>query len=174
MHRARRLVAATPVIFAMAAVGALGALTALAGTARAQQAPPMQSVLAGKKFVPPLKGQAVVEFTAPKTSKDGNNVVTKVTVRNASTAPIARLSITETWYDRAGAVVVSGRGQINELLQPGEVRTVDIVTPWKVGMTSNNYNFAHANGTVKPARVQKLEVPKTPAATPAAAPPPGQ
>jgi hypothetical protein len=156
MNRARLLVAATIVA---AGVGA--------GTAGAQQAAPPRrpSVLAGKKFVPPLKGQALVEFTAPKTSKDGNNVITRIVVRNASTAPIARLSITETWYDRGGAVIVSGRGQINDLFQPGEIRTVEIVTPWKLGMNSNNYNFAHANGTVKPARVQKLEPPKAPAAT---------
>jgi hypothetical protein len=157
MTRARAVVAATAVI--------LAATGAFAQTGQST----MPSVLAGKKFTPPLKGQAAVEFTAPKTVKEGNTVVTRITVKNISAAPIARLSIAETWYDKGGAVLTAGRGQINGLLQPGEIQTIVIETPWKLGMTANNYNFAHANGTVKPARVQKLEAPKEPAATPAAA-----
>jgi hypothetical protein len=131
---------------------------------------PMKSVLAGKKVVPPLKGDAVIEFTTPQTSRVGTNIVTKITVKNLSQAPIARLRINETWYDKGGAVVQGNRGEINGLIQPGEIQTITIETPYKAGMDRNNFTFSHANGTVKnPHRVAKLEPAKEPAATPAAA-----
>ena len=50
-----------------------------------------------------------------------------------------------------------GTGIINGLLQPDEVQTVTIETPWKAGMLSNNYNFSHVNGTIKPNRVKAIE-----------------
>lgn len=151
---------------ARVALGATFLATALAaGTALAQTAPEMKQVLAGKKFTPPLKGEALIEFTKPATKRDGANVVTKITVRNASLAPVPRLTIAETWYDKGGAIVVGSKSSVNGLLQPGEVQTITITTPWRAAMTSNNYNFSHANGTVKPQKVDKLEDPNAPATT---------
>src|SRR5688572_2137 len=98
------------------------------------QTPPMTSVLAGRKLQPPIRGEAALEWVEPKPERVKDQVITKVTVRNASAGPIARLRIDETWYDKAGATVTAGRGVINGLLQPGEVAVVEIVTPWKVGM----------------------------------------
>ena len=40
-------------------------------------------------------------------------------------------------------------------------------------MNANNYNFSHANGTVKPTRVPKLELPPAPKPAPGAKPLPG-
>ena len=54
MNRARIVLAAT---FAGACLVAGPALAE-----QATQAPPMKSVLAGKKFTPPLRGQAEVEY----------------------------------------------------------------------------------------------------------------
>jgi hypothetical protein len=160
MYRARVAVAATFVVTTLCA-GALGA--------QSTQAPQLKQVLAGRKFVAPIRGEALVEFTAPQTRRVKDMVVTRVTVRNASTLPIPRLTIDETWYDKSTAVLTGGKGVIPGLLQPGEVQVVVIETPFKVGMTSNNFTFSHANGTVKPQRVDKLEVP--PATTAAATPP---
>ena len=89
-------------------------------------------------------------------------VVTRITVRNASLAPVPRLTISETWYDTGGAIVTGGKGSVNGLLQPGEIQVITISTPYNAKMKSNNYNFSHANGTVKPQKVAKLEVPKDP------------
>ncbi|MQA30469.1 MAG: hypothetical protein GEU82_11640 [Luteitalea sp.] len=132
-----------------------------AGTLAAQTAPPMKSVLAGKKFSPPVRGEALIEFTAPVTKPiPGKNLVqTTITVRNGSLAPVARLQITESWFDKAGAIVASGRKAINGLLQPGEVQIITIETPYNKQMNGNSFNFTHANGTVKTARVPKLEAP---------------
>ena len=150
MNRARLALAAT--LVATAFVGGVIGQTA--------QAPPMKSVLAGRKFTPPIKGEAAVEYTAPVTKREKEMVVTRITVRNASVGPIPRLTIDETWYDKGGVVVTGGKGVVQGLLQPGEVQVVTIETPFNAKMTSNNYQFGHANGTVKPVRVAKLEVPK--------------
>lgn len=158
------------VAFAAALVAtALCADAVLAG--QAVQAPELTPVLAGRKFTPPVKGQAAVEFTAPKTVRDNkqNVVITTIVVRNISLQPIARLTINEIWYEKGGSVLTAGRGVINGVIQPQEIQTITINTPWKAGMSSNNYQFSHANGTVKPSRVQKLEAPKEGAS--AAAPP---
>jgi hypothetical protein len=123
----------------------------------------MASILAGKKFDPPVKGQADVEFVKPVTKREGPNVVTRIAVRNISSAPIARLTVVETWYGKDGAVVTGNKGYINGLLPPGEVRVLEIVTPFDAKMSSNNWNFIHANGAVKTHQVPKLDVPKEPA-----------
>jgi hypothetical protein len=155
MYRARVAVAATFVVSTLCA----GPLMA-----QATQAPQLKAVLAGKKITPPIRGEALVEYTAPQTRRVKDMVVTRIIVKNASLAPIPRLTIDETWYDKSTAVLTGGKGVVSGLLQPGEVREVLIETPFKVGMTSNNFTFTHANGTVKPQRVPKLEVPP---ATPA-------
>jgi hypothetical protein len=161
MIRARLVVAAT---LLSTAVGA--------GAAFAQQvqAPEMHPILAGKKFTPPIKGEALVEFMQPITkAQPGKNiVVTTIKVRNQSLAPIARLQVAETWYDAGGAIVAGGRGYVNGLIQPGEIQTITIETPYSAKMKSNNWNFTHANGTVKVAKVKALdEKPADPAAAPA-------
>jgi hypothetical protein len=130
------------------------------------QAPPMKSVLGGKKFVPPVRGEALVEFTQPSTrALQGKNLVqTTIKVKNASLAPIARLQVTETWYAKDGSIANTGRAAIEGLLQPGEVQQLVIETAYNPKMSSNNWNFKHANGTVKLAKVTTLAVPKETAA----------
>jgi hypothetical protein len=162
MYRARVAVAATFVVTTLCAGSTL---------AQTVEPPPMRQVLAGRKFVPPLRGEALIEFTAPATRRVKDMVVTRVTVKNATQAPIARLTIDETWYDKTTAVLTGGKGIIPGLLQPGEVQVIVIETPFRPGMTSNNYTFSHANGTVKPQRVDKLEVPPADTASTASAPP---
>lgn len=158
---------------ARVALGATLVATMLtAGTALAQQAPPMTQVLAGKKFTPPIKGEALVEFTPPVTKNEKGVVVTRITVRNAALAPIPRLTVAETWYDGANNIVAGGKASVNGLLQPGEIQTITISTPFNPKMKSNNYNFSHANGTVKPQKVAKIEDPNAPAAAPAKGAPP--
>jgi hypothetical protein len=159
MNRAHVIVAATVLCGGFATV------------AFAQSPPPMQSVLAGKKFTPPFKGQAEVDFTKPKTaqSKDHKMVITTIEVKNNMNAPLLRLTVDETWYDKAGGLVTGGKGVVNRL-EPGEVATIKIETPYDAKMSANNYNFSHANGTVKPHRVEKMAGAgdtKEPAAKPA-------
>jgi hypothetical protein len=156
MNRVRIAAAATLVSTIMYA-GA--ALAAQATTTTPSSGAPLQPVLAGKKIVPPVRGEAAVEYIQPVTKAlpGQNKVQTTIKVRNISQAPIARLQITETWYDKSGAIVAGGKGVINGLLQPGEIQTIVIETPYNKAMSSNNWNFAHANGNVKPAKVKTLD-----------------
>ena len=157
MNRARFVLAA-----ALVGAGLIGDSV----LAQTPQAPPLTPVLAGRKFTPPIKGQALVEYTKPSTRRDKDMVITKILVKNASDAPIARLTVDETWYDKAGGLVTGGKGALNGLLQPGEVKALEIMTPYNAKMSANNFNFAHANGSVKPTLVPKLEEPKEPAKAP--------
>jgi hypothetical protein len=145
--------------FAVAAT--LISTSMFAGAVVAAQSTQLTPVLAGKKIVPPVKGEATIEFTQPVTKPiPGKNIVqTTIKVKNSSPSPIARLQVAETWYDGAGAIVAGGRGVINGLLQPGEVQTITIETPYNAKMKSNNWNFTHANGTVKPEKVKSLDAP---------------
>jgi len=162
MIRARFAVAATLVTTTIYAGGLAAQAPAPAPAAPTVQAPEMHPILAGRKFTPPVKGEATVEFMQPVTKPlaGKNLVVTTIKVRNAMQAPIARLMVAETWYDGGGAIVAGGRGAISGLLGPGEIGTITIETPYSAKMKSNNWNFTHANGTVKTARVKVLEAPK--------------
>ena len=161
MNRARFTFAATLVGASILATSAL---------AQTPQPPPMTSVLAGKKFTPPFKGQADLDFTSPVTKNVNGMVTTTIMVKNNMNAPLLRLTIDETWYDKAGGLVTGGKGVLARL-EPGEVATIKIETPFNAKMKANNYNFTHANGTIKPHAVPKLvaagDAAKEPAAKPA-------
>jgi hypothetical protein len=149
MNRARLAVAA-----------AFVAASCVAGTALAQSQEPLKPILAGKKFTPPLRGAADIDFIKPATTRKGDTVVTTIKLKNASNAPVARLKVDETWYDKGGATVAGGTGVLDHALQPGEVQTLTIETPYNPKMSSNNWTFSHANGSVKPHRVDKFDGPK--------------
>jgi hypothetical protein len=123
-------------------------------------APPMTPVLSGGSFQQPARGEVIIEYGAPNTRREKDQVVTRVTVKNVGTAPIARLTFTETWYAKDNSVVSANKGMINGLLQPGEIKEMTISTPYDAKMNAPRQAFSHANGTVKPTRVPKLDVPK--------------
>ena len=123
----------------------------------AQKAPEMKPLLAGKKVDPPIKGQAEIEFMQPVTKRNGDVVTTNIRVKNVSQAPIARLTIAETWFDKGQTQVATSQGSLDKPLNPGAVETVTIQTPWNAKMNGNSWQFTHANGTIKPRRVPKIE-----------------
>jgi len=151
MNRARFVVAAT-----LAGASLVG-VSLLAQTA---QAPEMKSVLQGKKFTPPIKGAADIDYVKSPTRREGTTLVTKILVKNTSTAPIPRLKVSETWYDKDGNMIPGGDAVINGLLQPGEIATLEIRTPVNPKMAQSMMQFSHANGTVpKPHSVKTLDAP---------------
>ena len=134
------------------------------------QAPEMKSVLAGKKFTPPVKGDAQIDFVKSPTRREGTTIVTKIQVKNTSPAPIARLRIVETWYDKESNMIPGGDAVINGLLQPGEVKMMEIRTPANPKMNTSMLQFTHAQGGIpKPHSVKSMEAPKEPAAKNASA-----
>jgi hypothetical protein len=108
MTRARLTIAAT----------LLGA-SFVAAHAQTPQPPPMTSVLAGKKFTPPFKGQAELDYTKPVTKNEKGMVTTTIMVKNNAPGPLLRLTIDETWYDASGGLVTGGKGVVNRI-EPGD------------------------------------------------------
>ena len=162
MNRARALFAATAVGAAVVGISAGVTLTAQDSK---PQAPPMQSILAGKKVVPPVRGQAEIDYFKEQTKREGSTLITKIHVKNTMTAPIARLKVTETWYDKKNAELPGGEGVINGLLQPGETQVIEVRTPTNPNFNVQMLMFAHANGSVKPHAVKSLDAPKDAAST---------
>jgi hypothetical protein len=166
MNRARHAFAAS---FVGVVVGGL-LISAQTSTPDAKpKAPEMKTVLAGKKFTPPIRGQAEVDFVKSPTRREGSTLVTKIMVKNTSNAPIPRLTIDETWYDKSNNLIPGGKGVVNGLLQPGEVQTVEIRTPANPNMQTSMLQFSHANGAIKPHAVKSLDAPKEAAASKPAA-----
>ena len=159
MNRAPHALAAT-LGSAVCLAGLTFAQTPPAAPAGQPQAPEMKTVLAGKKFTPPIRGAAEVDFVRSPTKREGGTLVTRIQVKNASNAPIARLTIDETWYDKNNNLIPGGKGVVNGLLQPGEVQTLEIRTPVNAAMSTSMLQFSHANGPVpKPHLVKSFDAP---------------
>ena len=129
----------------------------------AQKAPEMHPILAGRKVEQAFKGQAEVEFTS-SSRKEGEIVVTTMKVKNLSAGPIGRLKVEETWFDKSQNPVATSQGVLDKMLEPNAVETLTIQTPWSAKMNGNSWQFSHANGTVKPHKVAKLDAPAAAAA----------
>ena len=142
----------------VAMAAALGFLVTPAAFA---QAPAAQAPAAPRKLISPIRGEATVEFTKPNTQRKGANIVTTMVVKNTSALPIAGFRIEESWADKSGNLAGGDVYRHPKPFMPGEVITVTLTTPANPRMASNSFNFIHANGTVKPKNVPKLEVPKT-------------
>ena len=152
--RARFALAAS--IAAAALVGV--ELIAQTTTAPPAQTPPMTSVLAGRKLQPPIRGEAALEWVDPKPERKGDMVITRMTVKNAAAAPIARLTINETWYDNSTPrkIVTGDQQKVKRLINPGEVVEVTMKSPYKAGIALSQYVFTHANGKVDAKAVKKF------------------
>jgi hypothetical protein len=116
---------------------------------------------APRKLISPIRGEATVEFTRPNTTRKGANVVTIMVIKNTSSGPIAGFRLEESWADKSGNLAGGDVYRHPKPFMPGEVITVTLTTPANPRMASNSFNFVHANGTVKPRSVPKIEVPKT-------------
>jgi len=130
-----------------------GAVLLTAGSAFAQ-AP---STPSSTKLISPVRGQAEIGFLQPVTKREGGMVVTTIKIKNMATAPIAGLKVDEFWYDKAGEPVTGAQPfRYRKPLMPGEVIDVVLKVPTNPKMSSNQYKFEHANGTIKPTKMPKL------------------
>ena len=142
----------------VAMAAALGFLIAPVAFA---QAPAPAAPAAPRKLISPFRGDASVEFTKPVTKRNGNEIVTTMVVKNTSPGPLAGFRIEESWSDKGGNLAGGDIYRSPKPFMPGEVITVTFKNPFNARMSSNSYNFIHANGNVKPRSVPKIDVPKT-------------
>jgi hypothetical protein len=123
----------------------------------AQAAPAAQPAPAAPaKWVPPIKGEASVEFVQGTPSRVKGEVQTKMKVRNTSKGSIALLSVEEIWYNSKREIASSGIFRVKSLIPPGEIVEFTISSPEKPDLQQNMLMFKHANGTIKPTKVKKL------------------
>ena len=112
------------------------------------------------RLIPPVRGEAPLGYTKPvvKAGKiDGKDfIITTIRVKNLAQGTIAGLKVDEFWYDKAGDPVTGDTFRHPKPLQPGEVITVTLETPRNAKMDRNQYNFSHANGTIKAQLLPKL------------------
>jgi len=145
---------------AVTAIALLLSPAAFAGQTPAP-APAQAAPAAPRKLISPVRGDAPVEYTKPATKVAGNEVITVIMVKNISTAPIAGFKLEESWIDKAGTLSGGDTYRHPKPFMPGEIITVTLRTPKNPRMSSNSYNFSHANGAVKPKLVPKLAPPTT-------------
>jgi hypothetical protein len=109
-----------------------------------------------KRFVAPIRGTANIEILAPSTKREKGEVVTKIKVRNASTGAIALLTVSETWYDKAGNALGGDSYKYRKPFLPGEVIDVELHTPYDSKFNANQLQFTHANGNIEVKTVKKF------------------
>jgi len=133
---------------------ALTGVVLLASGSAFAQAPATPS---STKLISPVRGQAEIGFMQPVTKREGGMIVTTIKIKNLSSAPIAGLKVDEFWYDKAGDPVTGAQPfRYRKPLMPGEVIDVVLKVPTNPKMSSNQYKFEHANGTIKPTKMPKL------------------
>jgi hypothetical protein len=138
--------------------GVLASAAPLGAQAKPAPAPaPAAQAPAKPKYVAPIKGIAEIGYLAPQTKVVGNEVVTTFKVKNLSTGSIALLRVDEFWWDKANQAVGGATYRHKKLLLPGEVIDVELRNPKNPNFFRNNYQFSHANGTIKPKVLKTLE-----------------
>ena len=145
----------------VALAAALGFLLAPVAFAQTPAPAAPAAPAAPRKLISPYRGDATVEFTPPVSKRSGANVVTTMTIKNTSPGPLAGFRLEESWSDKTGNLAGGDVYRHPRPFMPGEVINVTLTTPSNPRMQSNSYNFVHANGTVKPRKVTKIDVPKT-------------
>jgi hypothetical protein len=125
------------------------------------QTPAPAAPAAPRKLISPFRGDATVEYTKAVTKRVGADIVTTMVIKNTAPGPVAGFRLEESWSDKSGNLAGGDVYRHPRPLMPGEVITVTLKTPFNTRMSSNSYNFIHANGNVKPKLVPKIDVPKT-------------
>jgi hypothetical protein len=109
-------------------------------------------------WVNPVKGVAEIQYIdSPARVDKTGNVVKTFQVKNMMTAPIARLTIEQFWWDKDRNPVPGDKQFLKKPLQPGETATITLVTPKSPNMFQDNYKFLHQGGDIKPKKVLKFE-----------------
>jgi hypothetical protein len=140
-------------------IAAALALLVVPALLAAQTPPPSQPAPAApRKLISPVRGEAQVEVTKSDTRLVGSEVVTKIRVKNISSAPIAGFKVEENWYDKSRTPIGGGVYRHPRPFMVNEVIEVTIKSPRKPGMDTNQLQLSHANGVVKPTLVPKLDL----------------
>ena len=145
----------------VAVAAALGFLVAPVAFAQTPAPAAPAAAQAPRKLISPFRGDAAVEFTKAVAKRSGADIVTTITIKNVAPGPLAGFRLEESWSDKSGNLAGGDTYRHPRPLMAGEIITVTLTTPFNTRMSSNSYNFIHANGNVKPKSAPKIDVPKT-------------
>lgn len=126
---------------------------AKAAAAPAAQAEPAKPA----RLAPPIRGEAELGYVKPVIKRDAKFIDTTIKVKNLSAGAIAGLRVDEYWYDKQGDPVTGDTWRDPHPLQPGETVEVKLHTPVNPRMDRNQYQFKHANGTIKTKQLTKID-----------------
>jgi hypothetical protein len=146
--------------FAAVASALILTSTALLAQAKPAQPSPAQETAAPAakaKWVPPVRGTAVIHMLAPDTKVVKDEVVTKIKLKNMSTGSIALLRVDEYWYDRERQMLPGDSQRIKKPILPGETIEIELRVPKNPKFFQNQYKFSHANGAIDAKLVKKLD-----------------
>lgn len=122
------------------------------------QASPTQAAPPAKaKWVAPVRGTATIGMLKPVTKVVGDEVVTKIKLKNMSNGAIALLRIDEYWYDKQGTMLPGDTQRVKKPILPGEVVEIELKVPKNPKFFQNQYKFSHANGDIKVESLKKIE-----------------
>jgi hypothetical protein len=113
--------------------------------AEAEEAPPQER----RTYAPPVRGTANIEILQPETKVEGNEVITRIQVRNVSSGAILMLRVDENWYDKDGNNLPGVTERWRQPLQPNEVIEMVLRVPKNPDYYQNNFQFTHQNGDVQ-------------------------
>jgi len=135
------------------AVGTKGAAKKDAVPAAAP-APPSPELIRAR-MRPPVKGTAFIEVIKGQAKVVSGELRNTHKVKNVSNAPIVGLRVDEYFYIGQKEAAV-GSGKMRTALAPGEVAEITTEAELKMGITTTQLMFTHANGQVKPTVVKKF------------------
>jgi hypothetical protein len=108
-------------------------------------------------FLNPVRGVADIEMLRPVIIPKGNEVITTLKIKNVSKEPIAGFKVDEIWWSRDRSLVPGGsQYRHKKPFMPGEILTIELRTVKDAKMYTNQFQFSHANGSVKPKTVPKF------------------
>jgi hypothetical protein len=153
--------------------GLISMMVAMAVAAGLSAASPLAEQDAPRKLVAPVRGEVPIEVLS-STKIVGNEVISTIRVKNISKGAIAGFRVEENWYK--GDNPVGGDSYRHPRpWQSGEIIEFELKTPRAAIVGARNqFQFTHANGTIKPTVVKTMDAPPKPAgeaAKPAAKPP---
>jgi hypothetical protein len=117
--------------------------------------PPPSPELVRARMRPPVKGTAYIEVIKGQAKVVGGELRNTHKVKNTSASPIVGLRVDEYFYVGQKEAAV-GSGKMRTALAPGEIADITTEAELKMGITSTQLMFTHANGQVKPTVVKKF------------------
>jgi hypothetical protein len=150
-------------LLALAGVAMFAAGVAADQSRATTPAPAAQAPAGGRRtLAAPVRGEASLGYLKPvikagKTKNGQDGIITTFRLKNLAAGAIAGLQVEEFWYNKAGDPVTGANYRHRTPLQPGEVVTVVLETPRQPNMDRNQYQFKHANGTIKTTLLRSLD-----------------